>query len=66
MRFTTGQGRRQVLRQLTDVLEQLAEPAGPQSPIRIDSAWVEHLVSRSVLDYEPHHGGFGGAPQVPA
>src|SRR5436190_11367996 len=51
--------------QLVNILEQLAEPSPPESPITIDDAFVEALVERSVSDYEPVHGGFGSAPKFP-
>ncbi len=33
--------------------------------MRVDHALVEELVSRSIADYEPRHGGFGSAPKFP-
>jgi len=51
--------------QLVNILRQYAEPATPQSPILIDDAFVEGLLRRSVSDYDPTNGGFGGAPKFP-
>ncbi|HET6246687.1 MAG TPA: DUF255 domain-containing protein [Tepidisphaeraceae bacterium] len=51
--------------QLVNILSQYARPAAPQEPIRIDMAFVEDLIRRSVSDYDPTRGGFGGAPKFP-
>lgn len=51
--------------QLHDILRQLAEPTPPSESITIDDAWVTKLVDRSTRDFDPRHGGFGGAPKFP-
>jgi uncharacterized protein YyaL (SSP411 family) len=51
--------------QITGVLRRVAEPEPPSRPIRIDDAFVDELVARSVADYDSAHGGFGGAPKFP-
>ena len=51
--------------QITGVLRRVAEPEPPPRPIRIDAAFVDELIARSVADYDPAHGGFGGAPKFP-
>ncbi|HTL27787.1 MAG TPA: thioredoxin domain-containing protein, partial [Tepidisphaeraceae bacterium] len=55
----------QTATQLVNILQQMAEPAAPSSPITIDDRFVEALVERSISDYEPVYGGFGGAPKFP-
>jgi uncharacterized protein YyaL (SSP411 family) len=51
--------------QLKGILEQLAEPAPPSTPIVIDRAFIDAQVERSTSDYEPTYGGFGSAPKFP-
>lgn len=51
--------------QLVNILQQIAEPAAPSSPITIDDRFIEALVARSTSDYEPMYGGFGSAPKFP-
>jgi uncharacterized protein YyaL (SSP411 family) len=51
--------------QLTGILQQLAEPAAPVNPIRIDAAFIDELIDRSTSDYDPVNGGFGSAPKFP-
>jgi hypothetical protein len=51
--------------QLVNLLRQFAEPSGPEAPVKIDEAFVEGLIRRSVSDYDAKHGGFGGAPKFP-
>ena len=51
--------------QIAGVLRRVAEPEPPARPIRIDAAFVDELIARSVADYDPAHGGFGGAPKFP-
>jgi uncharacterized protein YyaL (SSP411 family) len=51
--------------QITNVLRNVAEPDAPERPLKIDNAFVDELIQRSVSDYDPIHGGFGGAPKFP-
>ncbi len=51
--------------QLVDILRGLSEPTGAAEDLRIDAAWVDGLIERSVGDYEPTYGGFGSAPKFP-
>ncbi len=51
--------------QLVGILSRLAEPAAPEAPIAVDLAWIGSLIDRSLDDYDPNHGGFGGAPKFP-
>ncbi|CAN5498896.1 hypothetical protein BH09PLA1_BH09PLA1_21490 [soil metagenome] len=51
--------------QLKNILEQLAEPAPPEQAMHIDQKFIDELIDRSTSDYEPIHGGFGGAPKFP-
>ena len=51
--------------QLAEVLRQVAEPLAPDAPFTIDAPLIERLVERSVGDFDPTHGGFGGAPKFP-
>jgi uncharacterized protein YyaL (SSP411 family) len=51
--------------QLANILQQIAQPAAPSSPISIDDRFIEALVERSMSDYEPMYGGFGSAPKFP-
>ena len=55
----------QTANQLKGILEQIAEPAAPERPVRIDEECVRRLVDRSVSDYDPTFGGFGSAPKFP-
>jgi uncharacterized protein YyaL (SSP411 family) len=50
---------------LVGMLERLAEPRQPGSPLRIDQSWIDGLMARSTADFDPEHGGFGGAPKFP-
>lgn len=50
---------------IVEVLQQYAEPPLPQDPVRIDDAFVETQIRKSVADYDPRFGGFGGAPKFP-
>ena len=51
--------------QIVSILGQLASPAAPQRPLRVDSQLIDSLIERSVADYEPRFGGFGAAPKFP-
>ena len=51
--------------QLVRVLQQLAEPPAPTSPLRIDDDFIATQITRSTADYEPQFGGFGSAPKFP-
>ncbi len=51
--------------QIVGILNQIAEPAPAESDLRIDEDFIDRLVDRSVSDYDPRHGGFGGAPKFP-
>jgi uncharacterized protein YyaL (SSP411 family) len=51
--------------QITGVLRQLAQPPAPRQALTVDDALVESIVERTVADYDPRHGGFGGAPKFP-
>src|SRR5206468_1645661 len=51
--------------QLMKLLQQLAEPPAPDQPITIDEKLIDELIERSVADFDPRFGGFGGAPKFP-
>lgn len=51
--------------QLTDLLQQLAEPQPPDSPLTIDRPFIAELVERSTADFDAANGGFGPAPKFP-
>jgi uncharacterized protein len=51
--------------QLVNILHELAEPSPPSATMAIDDQLIESLVQRSVSDYGPQFGGFGGAPKFP-
>jgi len=55
----------QTCAQLLNILQQLAEPQPPESPLRISPAFVDELVDRSTADYDRQYGGFGAAPKFP-
>src|SRR5947209_7978331 len=40
-------------RQITQILGELAEPRRPMGNFRIDAAWVEELLDRTMRDYDP-------------
>src|SRR5206468_12533524 len=48
-----------------EILQQAAEPPGPSRPMTIDQDFIAQLIQRSASDYDPRHGGFGGAPKFP-
>src|SRR5580765_4394838 len=51
--------------QLVNILQQMAEPSPPARAMTIDWDFIDELVDRSISDYDPVHGGFGGAPKFP-
>ncbi|WP_428937637.1 DUF255 domain-containing protein [Fontivita pretiosa] len=51
--------------QLLNILRQLAEPPPASQRITINWEQIDELVRRSIADYDPVHGGFGGAPKFP-
>lgn len=51
--------------QLESILSQVSEPPRPDESFTIDLKWIETLLERSVSDFDPRHGGFGGAPKFP-
>jgi uncharacterized protein YyaL (SSP411 family) len=51
--------------QIVDILRQLAQPPAPAAPVRIDDEFVRTIIAQSIADYDPQHGGFGGAPKFP-
>ena len=56
---------KQTTDQLRGILRQLAEPRRPSRRVTIDAAAIEEIIDRSVSDFDPVHGGFGGAPKFP-
>ena len=55
----------QTANQILNILRDISEPEPPDGPLKIDEKWLDELVARSMSDYEPRHGGFGGAPKFP-
>jgi uncharacterized protein len=55
----------QSAQQLVNILTQLAEPRRPESAMKIDGAFVDSLIERSISDYDAQNGGFGHAPKFP-
>jgi hypothetical protein len=51
--------------QLEGILRQLAEPQAPDAALNVTASFVQELVDRSVSDFDPGYGGFGGAPKFP-
>jgi hypothetical protein len=51
--------------QITQILRRLARPGLPDKSLTVDGAFIDALIDRSTSDYEPTHGGFGGAPKFP-
>ncbi len=51
--------------QLLNILEQLAKPVLPSVSFEVNDELVTRLVERSVMDFDPAYGGFGGAPKFP-
>jgi uncharacterized protein YyaL (SSP411 family) len=51
--------------QIVGILERLAQPPAPEKPLKVDMPFVDQIVERSISDYEPRFGGFGGAPKFP-
>jgi uncharacterized protein len=50
---------------ITQVLHDLAQVDLPEAPMTLTKEWIENLLVRSINDYEPRFGGFGGAPKFP-
>jgi len=50
---------------LVNVLQRLAEPRAPESPITLDASFIDDSVRRAVSDFDAQQGGFGGAPKFP-
>ena len=50
---------------ISDVLEELAKPAGTDEPLTLAADWISALLNRCVDDYEGKYGGFGRAPKFP-
>src|SRR4051812_1265212 len=55
----------QSAQQITEILQQLAEPQRPAKSLTIDTRFINELIQRSTSDYDPVNGGFGGAPKFP-
>jgi hypothetical protein len=51
--------------QITNILRRLAKPGAPDKPLSVDSQLIEKLIQRSISDYDPDSGGYGGAPKFP-
>jgi len=51
--------------QLEEMLHRHATPPRSARPSRIDAGFINNLIERSVADYDPQFGGFGGAPKFP-
>ncbi len=51
--------------QLVGTLRRLAAPMLPDRAMSIDDNFIGALIDRSISDYDPKHGGFGGAPKFP-
>ncbi len=55
----------QTAAQFLQILQQSSQPAAPTEPVTIDRNAIESLIEQSTSDYDPRHGGFGGAPKFP-
>src|SRR6185437_12648795 len=55
----------QTASQFLQILQQSSQPAVPTEPVTIDRNAIESLIEQSTSDYDPRHGGFGGAPKFP-
>jgi uncharacterized protein YyaL (SSP411 family) len=51
--------------EITGILQQLAEPRKPTSPLKFDLAWIDEMVQRNIADFDATNGGYGGAPKFP-
>jgi len=51
--------------QIMDILQHLAEPGANESSFTMNDEWIDSLITRSTVDYDSRHGGFGGAPKFP-
>ncbi|HXE51901.1 MAG TPA: DUF255 domain-containing protein, partial [Tepidisphaeraceae bacterium] len=51
--------------QIVTILERLAWPSAPESPLKVDAQLLDTLIDRSIADYDPKLGGFGSAPKFP-
>jgi uncharacterized protein YyaL (SSP411 family) len=51
--------------QLAAILQKVGKPAAAQQRVVIDADLIDRIVADSTADYDPQHGGFGGAPKFP-
>ena len=51
--------------QLANILKQVAHPPKPESTLTIDQPAIDRVLRDSLSNYDPQHGGFGGAPKFP-
>jgi len=51
--------------QLEEMLERVAQPGAPESPVKFDSSLIAKIIEESIADYDPQFGGFGQAPKFP-
>jgi uncharacterized protein YyaL (SSP411 family) len=56
---------KQTTDQLRGILKQMAEPRRPSRAVTLDAAAIDEIIDRSVSDFDPVHGGFGGSPKFP-
>ncbi|MEM8874079.1 MAG: DUF255 domain-containing protein [Planctomycetota bacterium] len=55
----------QQAQQITDIVQRLAEPKGPETSFTLDLPMLLDLERQMRGDFEPMHGGFGHAPKFP-
>ena len=55
----------QTAAQFLQILRQASQPPAPTEPVTFDRNTIESLIEQSTSDYDPRHGGFGGAPKFP-
>ena len=51
--------------EMARVLQQMSDPPRPKEALSIDETFIESIVRRSIEDFDPAHGGYGGAPKFP-
>ena len=50
---------------LDEILQRLGQPSPPREDVTFDEPTLRGLVDRSMADFDPRFGGFGGAPKFP-
>jgi uncharacterized protein YyaL (SSP411 family) len=55
-----------LLRQADEVVQHLRAHAGARAPGELDEGTLKRALEQAQEDFDPRHGGFGGAPKFPS